>query len=136
MRLQYEGVDTVALIIHRDGKILVELRRATERTDPSKVVIPGGHVDVGETFKEACRRELKKELGLECDHLRFVTVLPHRTEIEDQMIHYYSCEGWRGEPRCLEAAKIFWIDLYDLDALDFDIDRRAVREYSEIMKKI
>jgi ADP-ribose pyrophosphatase YjhB (NUDIX family) len=30
------------------------------------VVVPGGHVESGESLEEACKRELKEELGLEC----------------------------------------------------------------------
>ena len=56
-------VNTVALIVEEDGRLLVERRKLTKETDPGKVAIPGGHVEGGESLEEACRRELHEELG-------------------------------------------------------------------------
>lgn len=56
-------VDTVALIVEKEGRLLVERRKLTKETDPGKVAIPGGHVEGGESLEEACRRELKEELA-------------------------------------------------------------------------
>ena len=58
-------VQTVSFILIKDGKVLVERRRLDRRNDPGAVVIPGGHVEPGESHIEALRRELKEELGLE-----------------------------------------------------------------------
>lgn len=118
-------VDTVALIVEEDGRLLVERRKLTKETDPGKVAIPGGHVEGGESLEEACRRELHEELGLTCEVFSFIVKLPHRTGSEDQMVHYFSCDSWVGDPECHEAEEIFWIDRGKLDVLDFDIDRTA-----------
>ena len=118
-------VDTVALIVEKDGRLLVERRKLSKETDPGKVAIPGGHVEGSESLEEACRRELYEELGLTCDGFSFIVKLPHRTESEDQMVHYFSCDGWVGDPECHEAEEIFWIARGQLDALDFEIDRTA-----------
>jgi 8-oxo-dGTP diphosphatase len=122
-------VDTVAFIVHEDGKILVERRRPDRRTDPGKIVIPGGHVEAGESLEEACMRELKEELYIDCEGFEYITTLLHRTDIEDQNTHYYFCEGWAGTPKSLEAEEIFWIGVDQLRLLDFEIDRRAAGEF-------
>ena len=126
-------VDTVAFILHRDGRILVEKRRCTKETDPDRIAIPGGHVEDGESLEEACARELREELGLECEGFRFIARLLHLTETEDQMVHYYSCEAWRGEPSPKEAERIFWVSLDDMGSLDFEVDREAVAEFTRMM---
>jgi mutator protein MutT len=118
-------VDTVAFIVEKEGRILVERRKLTKENDPGTVAIPGGHVEGGESFEEACRRELHEELGLTCEGFSFIVKLPHRTGSEDQMVHYFSCDSWTGDPECHEAEEIFWIDRGQLDALDFEIDRTA-----------
>jgi len=122
-------VDTVALIIHKNGRILVEQRKLTKKTDPGKVAIPGGHVKEGESLEQACKRELKEELDLECSKFNFIIQLFHHTEIEDQRTHYYSCEGWKGKPRGKEAERVFWVDFRELNVLSFEIDRRAAEKF-------
>jgi mutator protein MutT len=89
-------VDVVALIIARGDEVLVERRRLDRKTDPGAVTIPGGHVEEGETFEEACRRELMEELGLECARLRYLATYLHETTVEDQVTRYYVCEDWTG----------------------------------------
>lgn len=124
-----EQVDVVALIVYKDRKILVEKRKLTKETDPDKIVIPGGHVEQGESLKKSCQRELKEELGIECQNFRFIIKLLHHTDIEDQMTHYFSCEEWKGKPISHEAEKIFWVGLKQLNILDFEIDRKAAKEF-------
>lgn len=122
-------VDVVALIVYKDRKILVEKRKLTKKTDPGRVVIPGGHVEQGESLKQACQRELKEELELECQNFKFIIKLLHHTDVEDQMTHYFSCGDWEGKPVSHEAEKIFWVGLNQLYVLDFEIDRKAVKEF-------
>ena len=118
-------VDTVALVVEKDGRLLVERRKLSKETDPGKVAIPGGHVEGGESLEEACRRELYEELGLTCRGLNFIVSTPNRTGSEDQVVHYFSCDGWVGDPECHEAEEIFWIDREQIDSFDFEIDRTA-----------
>jgi mutator protein MutT len=121
-------VDVVALIIRRNREILVEERKNDRSVDPGKTVIPGGHVEYLESFERACARELKEELDLDCSDFRFVASMPHDTISEKQMVYYYSCENWKGVPKNREADTIFWIGVENLECLDFEIDKRAVRQ--------
>ena len=118
-------MDTVALVVARGDRLLVERRRVNKETDPGKVAIPGGHVEEGESLVEACRRELLEELRLTCEGFSFIVSLPHHTESEDQVVHYFSCDGWRGVPQCHEAEEVFWVERHRLDVLDLEVDRRA-----------
>jgi mutator protein MutT len=119
-------VDVVALIIARGDEVLVERRRLDREIDPGAVTIPGGHVEEGETFKEACRRELREELGLECARLRYLATYLHETTVEDQLTRYYVCEDWTGSPEPIEAAEVFFICREEAGELDFEIDRKAL----------
>lgn len=119
-------VDVVALIIAKEDEVLVERRRLDREIDPGAVTIPGGHVEEGETFEEACRRELREELGLECTRFRCLATYLHGTPFEDQMTRYYVCESWTGSPEAVEAAEVFFIGRDEDGKLDFEIDRKAL----------
>ena len=50
-----------ALIINDDGEILL----CESYKWPNIYTVPGGHVELGETFEEALKREIKEEVGLD-----------------------------------------------------------------------
>ncbi len=122
-------VNTVALVISKGGRILVEKRKLTKSTDPGKIVIPGGHVEKGETLEQACKRELKEEFGLNCDEFIFIERFSHHTEIENQLVNYFLCSKWSGKMKFTEAEKVFWLGKEELNTLDFEIDRKAARKF-------
>lgn len=59
-----------ALIVNKEGKIL--LAKSHKWFD--KYTLPGGHIEVGETMKEALKREVKEEVGLDVEVSEFLTM--------------------------------------------------------------
>ncbi len=57
-----------ALIFNRDGKLF--LMRSHKWHD--RYVVPGGHIELGETTEEALRREVKEETNLEIYDIEFL----------------------------------------------------------------
>jgi nucleoside triphosphatase len=57
-----------ALIVNKEGKIL--LAKSHKWFD--KYTLPGGHIEVGETMKEAVAREVKEEVGLDVEVVEFL----------------------------------------------------------------
>ncbi len=57
-----------ALIVNPEGKIL--LAKSHKWFD--KYTLPGGHIEVGETMKEAVKREVKEEVGLDVEVVEFL----------------------------------------------------------------
>jgi len=68
-------VAAAAFVFDPEGKILL-IRRAK---DPSagKLGVPGGFIDVGESAEEGLRREVREEVGIEIDQLRFLISFPN-----------------------------------------------------------
>ena len=63
-------------ILLQDDRILLMKQRISARREWS---LPGGTVEVGETLKEACRREVWEETGLDTS-VESLAFLAHRTD--------------------------------------------------------
>lgn len=61
-----------ALIFNKKGELLI-----LKPTYKDHWTIPGGVVDTGESPHQACLREIKEEVGLDLQELRFLCVVYH-----------------------------------------------------------
>lgn len=59
-----------ALIFNPEGKVLL----IKSHKWGNKYVIPGGHIELGETIEEALRREIKEETGLDARDFEFICI--------------------------------------------------------------
>lgn len=57
-----------AFIRNKKGQIL--LTRSYKWQNGKKWVVPGGHIDWGETIEQAVKREVKEEVGVKVDFLQ------------------------------------------------------------------
>lgn len=122
------------VLVWKDGKLLI-LQRVNENGGHSdKWCIPGGHVDVGEDFREAAKRELYEETGIDVP----VSIL-HETgkyKAKGVEIHYYTVyldspevnfDSMSGLIRVdsSEESGSAWICKEDIDKYDFIFDMKA-----------
>lgn len=117
----------VSFILLRDGQVLLEKRRADKAIDPGLVMIPGGHMEEGESQQQTLVRELVEELAVEPRNARYVCSLLHPTD-ELQLLHYYLVTEWLGDIQALEAETVFWHPLNELHRLDISPDHIAIAE--------
>ena len=62
-----------ALIINPDKKVFL----MTSPKWHGKYIVPGGHVELGETMKEALKREIKEETNLNIFDINFISASDH-----------------------------------------------------------
>lgn len=116
--MSYSVVPTVNIIITSGDKILLSRRQNTGWKD-GWLVIPGGHVEEGETPRLAVLREIKEELGVTvrpedieflCSVLRNIQPLPHAAFVFTMDVGEYRFEN--AEPE--KCSELVWVDPEEL----------------------
>ena len=113
----------VSACVWRDGKVLLVKRAKAPARDLWS--LPGGHVEPGETLKDAALRELVEETGSHADLTHLVDCLDIiRTGTDGDVERHYVLAvftgRWTGgEPVPMDdAAAVQWRDPDSLDGLD------------------
>jgi len=105
-----------------------------------KYVVPGGHIELGETAAEAVRRETKEETGLDVEDIRF---LCWQEFIYDELFwrpgHFifldYTCKTMGGPVVLNDEAEAFvWIDPHRALA-ELDVDPYTAISIREYLKR-
>ena len=108
----------VAVIIDREGKILID-RRKSEGEMGGLWEFPGGKIEPGETIEECIQREIKEELDLNIlvgDRLTTITHT-YKTFKVTLCVHY--CQYLGGKPRPIECEEILWVEPSKLSQYPF-----------------
>ena len=121
------------IILNKDGKILVGKRKGSHA---QKYSIPGGHLELGETFEAGTIRELKEETDLTIEDPVVIAVTNNLETFREEGKHYisvvllvthYSGELKNREPEKCEGFS--WVDPHELPEPHFDASRLAVECY-------
>lgn len=115
----------VVFLIARQGRLLVERRRADDAHSPGKLRFPAGHVDEGETPEAALGREVREELGTEVREAKKV----HEADFTGddgvaRRLHYFTVELVGAPPK---RADLLWLGPEDAERLPFPDDRDLLR---------
>jgi 8-oxo-dGTP pyrophosphatase MutT (NUDIX family) len=92
----YRGQGAGTVVVNEKGHILVG-----RDSESGKLALPGGHVDPGEDFEDAARRELREEAGIVADDLQEIGSF--KAMGNDSKVFYV--EDFRGNPRDTEELK-------------------------------
>ncbi|MBO4297235.1 MAG: 8-oxo-dGTP diphosphatase [Clostridia bacterium] len=96
----------------RDGNRVV----VQNRIDPGwpGIVLPGGHVEEGESFTAAVIREVFEETGLTIEAPRLCGVKDWYDENGRYVVLLYQADRFSGELRSSSEGEVFWADLGEL----------------------
>lgn len=121
------------IIKNGKGQILVIKRTGSHAPFWS---IPGGKLELGETFEAGAIRELKEELDIDIESSEVIAVTNNLRTYQAEGAHFVSiillAKTFKGEPKIMEPDKCTefrWVDPYDLPQPHFDASELGVRCY-------
>lgn len=122
----------VAGIIVREQDVLI-CQRTRHQTMPLKWEFPGGKIEHGEQPRDALRRELEEELGIDAvigdEVSRIVHTYPNGGTVE---LRFYLVKGYNGEIENRIFRDVRWVHRTELPTFDFlEADEPIVRDLSE-----
>ncbi len=101
-------------VISKEGKVLITQRREGDHYGLFWE-FPGGKVEDGEEPRQALRRELKEELGIETEVGGIFEVVFHVYPEYPILLLVYHCQVKRGVPRPLGCRDLRWVDSQELE---------------------
>jgi 8-oxo-dGTP diphosphatase len=112
----------VAAVAIEDGRVLLTQRKSGTHL-AGAWEFPGGKVEEGEDPRDALRRELREEIGIETNVGEIVDVTFHRYADADKAVLLLFFETTRAagspEPRAIDVAAVRWATAAELDDRDF-----------------
>lgn len=106
----------IGIIIEKEGKILIGERLSGHGSQT--FMLPGGHLEGGESFEDCARREVKEETGLEDIIIRGVVSVGNDIAYDKHYVsigilaEYVSGEPYNAEPNVSKNWQ--WYDPSDL----------------------
>jgi 8-oxo-dGTP diphosphatase len=122
----------VAALIWKDGNVLI-CQRTRHQLMPLKWEFPGGKIEEGEQPRDALRRELDEELGIQAvignEVTRIIHTYPNGSAIE---LRFYDVHEFAGELENKIFRDVRWILPAELPAYDFlEADLELVRDLAD-----
>jgi 8-oxo-dGTP diphosphatase len=109
----------VAALIIKDGKILV-CQRTRHQVMPLKWEFPGGKIESGEQPRDALRRELDEELGIDARIGEEVARIQHNYKGGGAVeLRFYVVHEYNGEIENRIFKDVQWAERKDLPDFDF-----------------
>lgn len=128
------------LVFNNDGKILMQLR-----TDYNSWGFPGGAMELGESFEDVAKRELKEETNLEIDELKLIKILsgkdtyreyPNGDKLYD-ITAIYVIKKYHGELKINddESKKLDWFSINNLPTNMTEYTKNYIEKFGDLLKE-
>ena len=108
----------VAVITNREGKILIDRRKAAGEMG-GLWEFPGGKIEPGETVRECIQREIKEELNIEIAVGDRLTTITHTYQTFKVTLYVHYCRHLGGKPQPIECEEILWVDPSQMNQYQF-----------------
>ena len=131
-RKRYKTISVVMVYLIKDSKVLLQRRQNTGFSDGMWDSSASGHVEEGETMKEAAIRELSEEVGVTANDLAFMGLVHHLGE-DDGLPRYlgaFRVTKHNGKPHICEPKKCSDLKWFNINNLPDNIieSRRLILE--------
>lgn len=121
-------IEVVAGIIYKNNKFLIA-QRNLKKSQGGFWEFPGGKVEIGETYKEALKREIKEEFDADIEVKEYVGENIHHYPEKDIKLIFFKAELISEEIKLLEHEDFRWITKQDKDNFEFSGADKAVFEF-------
>lgn len=123
------------IIQNKKGEILVGKRKGSHSPYFS---IPGGHLEMGETFENGIKKEVLEETGMKIFNPKVICVTNNLQTFAENGIHHISVNlftnQFEGEPAVMEPDKCeswFWVRPQELPQPHFEPSEIAINCFLE-----
>ena len=123
------------LILNAKGEVLVGKRKGSHSPYYS---IPGGHLELGESFEEAAIKEVLEETGMHIFSPRVYSVCNNLETYQEEGVHAVSVnlfvDKYEGHPQIMEEDKCegwMWCNPKKLPQPHFEASTLAIKSYLE-----
>lgn len=117
---RHKAVPAIYLIMERNSSVLL-MRRFNTGYQDGNYSVPSGHVEVGESPRQAMQRESREEIGIEVrsEDLDLVTTMyrAKRDETGERVDFFFKTKRWIGEPQNKEEDKCDHLEWFPLNKL-------------------
>ena len=122
----------VAALILKGGTFLI-CQRTRHQTMPLKWEFPGGKIEEGEQPRDALRRELDEELGINAKIGEEVARIRHDYKTGSSVeLRFYVVREYKGEIENRIFRDLRWAERAELPSYDFlEADRELVKDLAE-----
>jgi 8-oxo-dGTP diphosphatase len=128
MEQRTEKVELTVLCLIQDGKRVLLQNRIKE--DWKGYTLPGGHVESGESFVDAVKREMREETGLDIINPKLVGIKQFPIDGGRYIVLLFKVVEFTGEVISSEEGQMEWIDRNRISEIE------AVNDLEELIEVI